>query len=90
MIERILREPALVTGAIAAILTLLVAFNINVTQEQRDAIIQVVAITIGLFAVAIGVTRQVVTPINSPKLETGTIVTVTSPVSTIADKQVIL
>lgn len=53
-------EPALVSGAVAAIVTLVVAFGVPLTVEQKAAILGVIAPVIALVqAVA---TRQVVVP----------------------------
>ena len=42
-------EPVLVTQLVAAVLALLVAFGIPVTDEQRQAILQVVGIVVSIF-----------------------------------------
>ena len=55
-ITRIRKEPALVTGAVAALIALGVAFGLNLTGEQTGAIMAVV--TAGLAFV----TRAQVTP----------------------------
>ena len=42
-------EPVLVTQLVAAILALAVAFGVPVTDEQRQAILQVVGIVVSIF-----------------------------------------
>lgn len=60
IIDRIRREPALVTGAASAIIALLVAFGLNLTGEQTGAIMALVT------AVLAFVTRAKVTPAPRP------------------------
>ncbi len=55
--ERISNEPVLVTTLIGAVIALLVAFGLNVTDDQKVAIIGVVAAVLALFA------RSKVTPV---------------------------
>ena len=42
-------EPVLVTQLVAAVLSLVVAFGVPVTDEQRQAILQVVGIVVSIF-----------------------------------------
>lgn len=64
------REPALtvgtVTAAVTAVLALLVAFGLDLTDDQRNAILGVVAVLAPLVATV--VTRGKVTPVNDPRL----------------------
>lgn len=64
------REPLLtvgtMTGAVTAIIALLVAFGLDLTGEQQTAILAVVAVA-APFVVA-AVTRPKVTPIKDPRL----------------------
>lgn len=50
------REPALIAGVVQAVLALLLAFGVDLTQEQVGAIL---AVTAALLAVVV---RQRVTP----------------------------
>lgn len=56
------REPALIIGAVQAILALVVAFGLRLTTEQTGAIL---AATAAILAV---VTRSQVTPVADPRL----------------------
>lgn len=56
MLDRIRREPALVTGLVSALIALGVAFGLDLSGEQTGAIM---AVTAAILAV---VTRQSVTP----------------------------
>lgn len=56
ILDRIRREPALVTGLVSAGIALLVAFGLELTGEQTGAIMAVVV------AVLAVVTRSQVTP----------------------------
>lgn len=56
MLNVIKREPALVSGLIAAVIALVAAFGLDLTNEQVGAIMAVVAAVLAL------VTRQSVTP----------------------------
>ena len=62
------REPALTVGAVVAlvgaVLTLLIAFGVDLTEEQQNAILRVVAIAAPLVAAV--VTRRFVTPAEKP------------------------
>lgn len=57
MIEKIKAEPALVSGAIQALLGLLLAFGVNLSNEQTGAILAVTAAVLAL------ITRATVTPL---------------------------
>lgn len=56
------REPALVIGAVQAVLALVVAFGLKLSVEQTGAIL---AATAAVLAV---VTRSQVTPVADPRL----------------------
>ena len=56
------REPALVLGAVQAVLALVVAFGLKLSVEQTGAIL---AATAAILAV---VTRSQVTPVADPRL----------------------
>lgn len=56
ILDRIRREPALVTGAVAALIALGVAFGLDLTGEQTGAIMAVVTAALAF------VTRAQVTP----------------------------
>ena len=56
MLEFIRGEPAIITGAAAALIALAVAFGLELTADQVGALMAVVSI------VASVVTRQLVTP----------------------------
>lgn len=58
--QRIRREPALVSGLVTAVLALVVAFGVDLSQEQTGAILAVVAAVMAL------VTRAQVTPAPTP------------------------
>lgn len=57
LIERIKAEPVLVTTLVGAILSLLVAFNVPVTDAQAAAIIGVIVAVLAIF------TRSKVSPV---------------------------
>jgi len=59
--QRIRREPALVSGLVTAVLALVVAFGVDLSQEQTGAILAVVAAVMAL------VTRAQVTPTDGPR-----------------------
>ena len=42
MLDRIRREPALISGAVAALIALLTAFGLDLTAEQVGAVLAVV------------------------------------------------
>lgn len=50
------REPAVILGAVQAILVLLVSFGLELTEEQTAAIISLAAVILSI------VTRQLVVP----------------------------
>lgn len=54
------REPALIVGAVASVLALLVSFGVNITETQTEAILQAVTALLPLAAAI--VTRFQVTP----------------------------
>ncbi len=59
MLERIKREPALVSGLVSAIILLVVAFGFTLTPEQIGGIMAVVVAGLALF------TRSQVVPANA-------------------------
>lgn len=58
-----------ITGAVAAIIALIVAFGITVTEAQTQAILGVAAIVAPLIVAY--VTRSHVTPTGDPKTDAG-------------------
>lgn len=64
------REPLVtvgtITGAVTAVIALLVAFGLDLSAEQQTAILAVVAVA-APFVVA-AVTRPKVTPVKDPRL----------------------
>lgn len=60
ILDRIRQEPALVTGAVAAIIALLVAFGLDLSGEQTGAIMALVTAALAF------VTRSQVTPTSGP------------------------
>jgi hypothetical protein len=64
------REPALIAGAIDAIINLLIAFHLVVLSGD-----QIAQINIALAAIFALIVRQAVTPTASPRLRIGTKVT---------------
>ena len=50
LIKRIKNEPVLVTGLVTAIIALLLAFGVPVTQEQAGAILALVAALLAFVA----------------------------------------
>ena len=60
MIDRIRREPVLVTGLIQAALVLAVSFGLDLSTEQTAGILAVTAALLAL------VTRSQVTPTSTP------------------------
>ena len=59
IIDRVRREPALVSGLVNAVVALAVAFGLDLTEEQIGSILAVVAAVMAL------VVRQQVTPTAS-------------------------
>ena len=72
-------EPVAVTGLITVSLDVAVAFGVNISPDQKTAVIGLVS------AIGILIARQKVTPTAAPVLPKGTEVTVTTPGPT-ADK----
>ena len=60
MIDRIRREPVLVTGLIQAALVLAVSFGLDLSNEQTAGILAVAAALLALVA------RSRVTPVSTP------------------------
>ena len=56
IIDRVRREPALVSGLVTAVIALAVSFGLDLTEEQVGSILAVVAAVMAL------VVRQQVTP----------------------------
>ena len=54
-------EPALILGALQAIIVLAVSFGLDLTTQQQAALFSVAAIVLSI------VTRQLVTPTTLPK-----------------------
>jgi hypothetical protein len=57
MLQRIKEEPALVLGLLQAVVALVIAFGLRLTEEQIGAIVAFSALALAL------VTRQAVTPL---------------------------
>lgn len=68
------REPVALVDLVKAILVLAIAFGVHITDGQQQAIIGIVAI-VATFGIGAWIQRQLVTPIASPRLPVGTIVT---------------
>jgi hypothetical protein len=68
------REPVVLVNLVKAVLILLIAFGVHVDDSQQQAIIGLVGI-IATFGIGTWITRQLVTPIGAPVLDTGTAVT---------------
>ena len=66
-------EPVAVTGLITVGLDAAVAFGVNISPDQKTAVIGLVS------AVGVLIARQKVTPTAAPVLPKGTEVTVTTP-----------
>ena len=60
MIDKIRREPALVTGLVLAVIGVVSAFGLHVTDGQSAGIVSLVGAVLALFGA--GVTRSQVTP----------------------------
>lgn len=52
------KEPVLVTNLIAAVIAVLVAFQVPVTPDQQKAILTLVAAIVAIYAAAAGVARS--------------------------------
>ncbi len=69
------REPlrliAAITAAVTAILAALVAFGLDIDSDQQAAILGIVTAVIAPAAVAV-LTRPKVTPVATPRADTGT------------------
>lgn len=68
------REPVALVDLVKAILVLVIAFGVHITDSQQSAIIGVVAI-VATFGVGAWIQRTLVTPIAAPVLPVGTKVT---------------
>lgn len=51
-------EPVLVTNVIAAVVALLIAFNVPITPEQREAILKLVAAIVAIYGASAAVARS--------------------------------
>ena len=71
--DRITEEPVLATTIVGAVLACLVAFGLNLSEQQTTAVIGLVAALLAVFA------RSQVTPTAAPVLDKGTLVTVVTP-----------
>lgn len=85
-------EPAVIVGAIsavvAAILALLVAFGFDITPDQSVAILGVVA-AVGPFVAALVIRRKVTPNVNVVEAKTGTGEVVAGPANEIPTGEVI-
>jgi hypothetical protein len=72
--------PALITGAVAALANLALAFGLTITQAQVNAI-NAAVLPVMLVMAALGTwwARRKSTPVASPTLPQGTTVTVVTP-----------
>lgn len=57
------REPALISGFVAAVIALLLAFGLKLDNNQVGAIMGVVSVVMAV------ITRQQVTPVADPRLD---------------------
>ncbi len=77
IIERLRREPVLVTTLVGSILTALVVFNVPLTQDQVTALVAIAAAVMAIIA------RATVTPTSAPQLPPGTTVAIKGTENTI-------
>lgn len=70
MIDSIRRNPALVSSFVTAVIALLAAFGVPISEDQRAAVVGVVAAVVALLSGA--VTRALVTPVSDPRDVDGT------------------
>ncbi len=61
IVTRIRREPALIVGLVQATLVLAASFGLDLTEEQRAALLTLTAVVLSI------VTRQMVSPKAAPK-----------------------
>jgi hypothetical protein len=60
MLDKIRNEPAVVVGLVVAVLTLVVAFGVPISADQKAAVVGVVGAVLTLLGA--GVTRSQVSP----------------------------
>lgn len=83
--------PALITALVVALANLGRAFGVDINQVQIDAInAAVVPVMLVLVAVGAWWARSKSTPVDAPKLETGTVVTVTDPSPSVPDTKTVV
>ena len=70
MIDLVRRNPALVSSFVTAVIALLAAFGVPISEDQRAAVVGVVAAVVALLSGA--VTRALVTPVSDPRDVDGT------------------
>ena len=70
VIDSIRRNPALVSSFVTAVIALLAAFGVPISEDQRAAVVGVVAAVVALLSGA--VTRALVTPVSDPRDVDGT------------------
>lgn len=63
-------EPALIVGVVTAVIVLLVAFGVPISEDQRAAVVGVTAAVLALFGGGVAV-RALVTPLANPKTSDG-------------------
>ena len=62
ILDRLRREPALVTGVVLAVIAVASSFGLGITDGQRDAVVALVSAVLPLVGAA--VTRSKVTPVK--------------------------
>lgn len=70
VIDLVRRNPALVSSFVTAVIALLAAFGVPISEDQRAAVVGVVAAVVALLSGA--VTRALVTPVYDPRDVDGT------------------
>lgn len=75
ILDFIKNEPAAfggaVTALIQAVIGVLVAFNLNVTPEQQQAILGLTTAIVSMTVIVAAVIRQNVTPVRNPRNDDG-------------------
>lgn len=75
ILDFIKNEPAAfggaVTALIQAVIGVLVAFNLNVTPEQQQAVLGLTTALVSMTVIVAAVIRQNVTPVRNPRNDEG-------------------
>ena len=79
----IVKQPALIVGLVLALLGLLSALGLVVSEEQVAAVVAFVGALLAVLGAL--VTRSQVTPVKAPLVPTGTDITVKDPVTGVID-----